>query len=114
MADEPRSLAPDAAEPFLEGEPPHWAARGLTVIVMVVFAAALIASIVITLPERISSPFVLVPGRGADPIRASRGGVVVAVRITEDRRSRRARRPSSSARGRQVIARPRCGASRPR
>ena len=83
MADEPRSLAPDAAEPFLESDPPHWAARGLSVMVMVVFAAALIASIVITLPETISSPFVLLPGRGADPIRASRGGVLVAVRITE-------------------------------
>jgi hemolysin D len=83
MADEPRSLAPDAAEPFLESDPPHWAARGLSMMVMVVFAVALIASIVITLPERISSPFVLVPGRGADPIRAARGGVVVAVRITE-------------------------------
>jgi biotin carboxyl carrier protein len=83
VADEPRSLAPDAAEPFLESEPPHWAARGLSVLVMVVFAVALIASLVITLPERISSPFVLVPGRGADPIRATRGGVVVAVRITE-------------------------------
>ncbi len=83
MADEPRSLAPDAAEPFLESDPPHWAARGLSVMVMVVFAAALVASIVITLPETISSPFVLVPGHGADPIRASRGGVLVAVRITE-------------------------------
>ena len=51
--------------------------------VMVVFAAALVASIVITLPETISSPFVLMPGRGADPIRSTRSGVVAAVRITE-------------------------------
>ena len=114
MADEPRSLAPDAAEPFLESDPPHWAARGLSVMVMVVFAAALIASIVITLPETISSPFVLLPGRGADPIRASRGGVLVAVRITEGRRSRRGCRRSSSARRRPAIARRRCAASRPR
>ena len=83
MPDEPRSAGPDVAEPFLEGEPPHWAARGLAMMVMVVFAVALVASIVITLPETISSPFVLVPGRGADPIRASRSGVVAAVRITE-------------------------------
>jgi hypothetical protein len=46
---------------------------------MVVFVAALVGSIVITLPETISSPFVLVPGHGADPI----GGVVVAVRLAE-------------------------------
>ena len=63
---------PPIDEPFLPTEPPHWAARGLTWIVLVVFAAALIASIVITLPERVSSPFVLVPAHGTDPIRASR------------------------------------------
>ncbi len=69
--------------PFLEGEPPHWAARGLALMLMVVLLAAVGASILITLPETISSPFVLVPGHGADPIRASRGGVVAAVRLTE-------------------------------
>jgi len=74
---------PPIDEPFLPTEPPHWAARGLTWIVLVVFAAALIASIVITLPERVSSPFVLVPAHGTDPIRASRSGVVAAVRVAE-------------------------------
>jgi biotin carboxyl carrier protein len=74
---------PPIDEPFLPTEPPHWAARALTWILLVVFAAALIASIVITLPERVSSPFVLVPSHGTDPIRASRSGVVVAVRVAE-------------------------------
>src|ERR1043166_7077014 len=69
--------------PFLEDAPPHWAARGLAVLLLVLFVAAIIASIVITLPETIASPFVLVPGHGADPIRASRGGVIVAVRVSE-------------------------------
>ena len=69
--------------PFLEGAPPHWAARGLAGMLIIVFAAAVVASFVITLPETISSPFVLVPGHGADPIRASRGGVVAAVRLAE-------------------------------
>jgi membrane fusion protein, hemolysin D len=81
-ADDPRS-APDAGEPFLEGEPPHWAARGLSLLILVVFVAGVIASVVITLPETVSSPFVLVPGHGADPIRASRGGTVTAVRLAE-------------------------------
>jgi hemolysin D len=75
--------ADDPREPYLEGEPPHWAARGLAWLVLVVFAAALVGSIVITLPETVSSPFVLVPGHGADPVRASRGGVIAAVRIAE-------------------------------
>lgn len=70
-------------QPFLEAEPPHWAARALTWVILAVFGAALVASIVITLPERVSSPFVLVPGHGADPIRASRAGLVAAVRVAE-------------------------------
>src|SRR6266850_5411735 len=74
---------PPDTEPFLETDPPHWAARSLTWLVLGVFVAALVAAIVITLPERVSSPFVLVPGHGADPIRASRGGVVAAVRLVE-------------------------------
>jgi hemolysin D len=82
MADD-RSPDPDAPEPFLEGEPPHWAARGLALLVLAVFLAAAIGSIVITLPETVSSPFVLVPGQGADPVRASRAGTVAAVRVTE-------------------------------
>jgi HlyD family secretion protein len=82
IPEDPRSAA-DVAEPFLEGEPPHWAARGLTWLVLVVFVAAIVASVVITLPETVSSPFVLVPGHGADPIRASRSGVVAAVHLTE-------------------------------
>ncbi len=85
MTDDPRGpdAAAEAPPPFLEGEPPHWAARGLTLVVLVVFVAAVVGSIVITLPETISSPFVLVPGHGADPIRAARSGVVAAVRVAE-------------------------------
>jgi HlyD family secretion protein len=79
--DDPR--AGDAPEPFLEDEPPHWAARGLSLLVLVVFVAAVVGSVVITLPETVSSPFVLVPGHGADPVRASRSGTVAAVRVAE-------------------------------
>ena len=79
----PREPDPDAPGPFLEGEPPHWAARGLSLLILAVFVAALVAAVVITLPETVSSPFVLVPGKGADPVRASRGGVVTAVRVAE-------------------------------
>jgi HlyD family secretion protein len=74
---------PDVPEPFLESAPPHWVARALSLLVLVVFGAALVASIVITLPETVSSPFVLVPGHGADPVRASRSGTVAAVRVAE-------------------------------
>jgi membrane fusion protein, hemolysin D len=85
MADDsrPSDVSTDTAPPFLDTTPPHLAARGLTLVILVVFVAAVVASFVITLPETISSPFVLVPGHGADPIRASRGGVVAAVRVAE-------------------------------
>lgn len=75
--------AADAPAPFLTSEPPHWAARGLSLLVLVVFAVAVVASVVITLPETVSSPFVLVPGHGADPVRAARSGTVAAVRVAE-------------------------------
>ena len=82
VPDEPRAGADDR-ELFFENEPPHWAARGLSLMVLAVFVAAAVASVAISLPETVSSPFVLVPGHGADPIRASRSGVVAAVRLAE-------------------------------
>jgi HlyD family secretion protein len=72
--------------PFLDPEPPPWAARALATVLLVVFAAAVVASFVITLPETVSSAFVLVPGRGADPVRAPRAGTVAAVRVAEGAR----------------------------
>ena len=71
---------------FLDLDPPHWAARGLSWVLLAVFAAAVVASIVIALPDTVRSSFVLVPGRGADPVRAPRGGVVAAVRVVEGQR----------------------------
>ncbi|HUG38019.1 MAG TPA: HlyD family efflux transporter periplasmic adaptor subunit, partial [Candidatus Limnocylindrales bacterium] len=67
--------------PFLDGVPPRWAALGLSWVLLVVFAAVAVASLVITLPDVVTSPFVLVPGQGGDPIRAVRGGVIAAVRV---------------------------------
>ena len=84
-----RDADPVLPEPFLVPEPPHWAARGLSLLVLAVFAAAIVTAIVVTLPETVSSPFVLVPVQGGDPMRASRGGVVTAVRVSEGQRVER-------------------------
>jgi membrane fusion protein len=62
--------------PFLDAEPPHWAARGLAYVIILVFAAAAVAASVVEVPETVSSPFVLVPIRGTDPVRAVRGGMI--------------------------------------
>jgi multidrug efflux pump subunit AcrA (membrane-fusion protein) len=73
----------EAKKAFLDPEPPHWAARGLAAVLIALAVAALGASIVIRLPETVSSSFALVPVQGVDPIRAPRGGVVAAVRMRE-------------------------------
>ena len=73
------AAAPEQDPPFLDPEPPHWAATGLATLLMVLFAAAVIAALVVRVPERVSGPFVLVPARGGDPVRASRDGIVTGV-----------------------------------
>lgn len=73
----------EAKAPYLDVDPPHWVARGLAYVLIVLAGAVLLASIVVTLPETVSGPFVLVPLQGTDPIRAARGGTVTAVRVRE-------------------------------
>ena len=82
MPDE-RSAFPDPDAPFLDPEPPHWVARGLATVLMLLFAASIVAALVIRVPERVSGPFVLVPAQGGDPVRASRSGIVTGVRAAE-------------------------------
>jgi multidrug efflux pump subunit AcrA (membrane-fusion protein) len=78
------ATAPDeSATPFLGGEPPHWAARGLAYVLISLFATALLAAFVVRVPETVSAPFVLVPVQGTDPVRAARGGVVTDVLVSE-------------------------------
>ncbi len=73
----------EALTPFLDTDPPHWAARGLAYIVIVLFLTALLACIFVRIPETVSSPFVLVPVRGADPVRTSDDGIVEQVNAVE-------------------------------
>ena len=68
---------------FLDSAPPHWAARGLTYLVLLVFAAAAVASAVVEVPETVSARFVLVPVRGTDPVRAVRSGVLAQALAVE-------------------------------
>lgn len=70
-------------EAFLEADPPHWAARGLTYILVASFVVLLLVSVVLKIPETISSPFVLIPIRGTDPVRALRGGTVTEIHVAE-------------------------------
>lgn len=68
---------------FLDLNPPHWAARGLAWAVIAVFALGAISSVAIRMPEKVTAQFTLVPVRGADPVKSTRGGVVVQVLASE-------------------------------
>src|SRR5439155_27233877 len=81
MENSPGFTFTDEGIPYLEVDPPHWAARGLPYILILLFLTFLISSIVIQIPETISVPFVLVPVHGADPVRAPETGIVREVHV---------------------------------
>jgi ABC-type Na+ transport system ATPase subunit NatA/biotin carboxyl carrier protein len=65
--------------PFLPTRPAPWAMRSLATMIMAVFAAAVVAALLIRVPETVESGFVLVPAEAAAPVRAPRSGTVSAV-----------------------------------
>lgn len=69
--------------PYLTGEPPHWAARGLSYLLLAIFLSLVAAAILIKVPETVSAPFVLAPRLGADPVRAVRAGIIQQVELVE-------------------------------
>ena len=69
--------------PFLDNDPPHWAARGLSTVLIALFSVIVLATILVTVPETVTGAFVLVPERGADPVRTPREGTVAEVRVAE-------------------------------
>ena len=73
----------DESPPFLEPEPPIWAARGLAWILLALFVAGLAVSILLRIPETVRGRFVLAPVGGMDPVRSMRDGVVSEVRAVE-------------------------------
>ncbi len=73
----------EAEVTFLDSKAPHWAVNGLVYLILLVFLLAAVALIVVQVPETVNSPFVLVPTRGADPVRASRSGIVSRVHAIE-------------------------------
>src|SRR5262245_16684910 len=69
--------------PYLENDPPHWAARGLANLVIGVAVAAFLASLIIRLPETVACPFTLVPVGGTDQVRAEGDGTVLSVKVAD-------------------------------
>ena len=79
-ASQPR---PAGDPPFLDPEPPPWAARGLATLLIALFVVALVAAVAVRVPETVTGRFTLVPVGGNDPVRALRGGQLVAVQAGE-------------------------------
>jgi membrane fusion protein len=80
------------SRPFLDSQPPPWAARGLAWLLLAMFALLVLAAIVVQVPETVTARFVLVPVHGTDPVRAFKDGIVTEIR-TEEARSVRAGEP---------------------
>ncbi len=76
----------EAVPQFLDLGPPVWAARGLAWVLLSLAAAVAAALAFVRVPETVSASFVLVPVRGADPVRAFRSGIVAEVHVAEAQR----------------------------
>jgi multidrug resistance efflux pump len=66
-------------------EPPPWIIRSAAWVLMGAFLFALLAAIVVRLPETVLCPFVLVPATGADPIQAPQQAIISRVAVSEGR-----------------------------
>ncbi len=73
----------NSTTPFLTSDPPHWAARGLSYLLVLIFSTLVAAAILIQIPETISAPFVLAQRLGTDPVRALRRGIIQQVDLVE-------------------------------
>jgi len=74
---------PEPQNPYLDPEPPHWAARGLAYTIISLFVIAVLSAWLVSVPETVSGRFTLVPVRGTDPIRAQKEGVIAEVAVQE-------------------------------
>ncbi len=83
----PNELMPppsiDNESEMLPQDPPPWFVRSTAWLLISMFAVALLASILVKLPETVSCPFVLLPARGADPIQSPRLAVINKVCVSE-------------------------------
>jgi multidrug efflux pump subunit AcrA (membrane-fusion protein) len=74
---------------FLETHPPYWAARGLATLLVLMFTALMIASMVVRVPETVSGKFVLMPVQGTNPVRSSYDGTITEVHVAEGQQVRK-------------------------
>lgn len=75
--------APGQGLPFLEPEPPPLVARSLSILLLLLFAVAMLAMVLVHVPETVEAPFTLVPMQAADPVKTPHAGIVVEVHAAE-------------------------------
>ena len=78
-----RVLGPIEETIVVRRELPHWASRALGLFLIALGAGAVLIAIFVPFPEVVEASFVLVPIRGADPIRSPIRGIVERVVATE-------------------------------
>src|SRR5262245_29147641 len=69
--------------PFLDAAPPPWAARALSTVLLLLFAATIVALFAVRVPESVWATFVVRPMRGADPVRTLHDGIVDKVNVED-------------------------------
>ena len=75
-------------QPYLDQEPPPWAAHALAWVLLILAGTALTVSIVLRVPESVSAEFVLAPVHRVDPVKAFRTGLVSVVGAVAGQRVR--------------------------
>jgi multidrug efflux pump subunit AcrA (membrane-fusion protein) len=73
----------DVESEMLPQDPPAWIARASAWLMISFFVIALLAAMVVHLPETVTAPFVLVPKDGTDPIQSPHLAVVSKVSVQE-------------------------------
>ena len=68
---------------MLPQNPPPWFVRTTSWLLIAMFLVALLATIVVRLPETVTCPFVLISAQGTDPIQSPKPAVVHKVCVTE-------------------------------
>lgn len=73
--------AEEAESEMLPQDPPPWFVRSIAWLIIAMFGVALLAAVIVKLPEAVTCPFILVPADGADPIQSPRLAVVSKVSV---------------------------------
>jgi membrane fusion protein len=77
---------PVDSRPYLDPDPPPWAARALAAMILLIVSIATVVAIAVKVPETVRATFTVVPFRGTDPITAFRSGVVREARVVTGQR----------------------------